>query len=651
MKKFAILFLFVFLFASKIIFSQDDTSSVVKSTLDTVHVSAKIFQSGMNEKIILPSPSEKIHAATIGDLLKTSSSIFIRDYGAGSPQTISYRGLGAENSIILFNDAAVSDLRTGIFDFSTFSSNDADVITFSTDDFHSAILSPGGVMNIHSALAENDRANISVKIGSHSAKSLFLSCGKKINNFFVKGIFSRNYSSNNFNYIFEGKEFARANSDYSNSFAALSAGFKDDTKFIRFYSHFHKYNNGIPGFVVTNNPASSVARSYSTTHLGVINYNQILSSRMNWENVFAYSNNSFKIADPSGVVIYLNDAKESKINSLQFQSKLINEFNNFKISLGYQMNLWRLEGITSFVSSIGANESMRQNSNRFFSSMNYDLGINSNLIPNISIASLVSHELISAEESKIQSAQLTSFKLGPSAKISFFIPLKLNFSINYGNRFPTMNERFYSEVFNHYEIKKESYNWFEAGVETDFDDVENYFSIIYFNINGKDKIFWIPSRLAIQTPRNFASINSEGIEINGRKSFPQINSAINFSYTFVNALNKSNLDNDNSYNKKLIYTPQHIISAGWKFEIHDVSVRFNSQFVSQRFYTTDNNPIYKLPAYFLSDLHFSYRQKIFAVATVFGLSVYNLSNEEYSVIQSYPMPLRTINLSLNMELQ
>lgn len=651
MKKFAILFLFVFLFASKIIFSQDDTSSVVKSTLDTVHVSANIFHSGKNEKIILPSPSEKIHAATIGDLLKTSSSIFIRDYGAGSPQTISYRGLGAENSIILFNDAAVSDLRTGIFDFSTFGSGAADLITFSTGDLRSALLSPGGVMNIHSSLSENDHANISVKMGSHSAKSLSLSYGKKINNFFVNGSFSRNYSPNNFNYIFEEKEFTRVNADYSNSFGALSIGFKDDARSVRLYSHFQKYNNGIPGFVVTNNPASSVARSYSTSLLGVINYNQSIASDMNWENVFAYSKNSFKISDPSGVVIYQSDAKESIINSLQFQTKLLNEFDNFKISFGYQMNLWRLEGITSFVSSLGASESLRQNSNRIFTSMNCDFNINSNLIPNISIASLVSHEFIKTEESKNQSAQLTSFKFGPSAKINFVIPLNLNFSINFGNRFPTMNERFYSEVFNHYEIQEESYNWFEAGIETDFDEGENYFSIVYFNINGKDKIFWIPSRLAIQVPRNFASINSAGVEINGRKSFPQINSAINFSYTFVNALNKSNLENDNSYNKKLIYTPQHILSAGWKFEIYDLSVHVNSQFVSQRFYTTDNNPTYRLPAYFLADLHFAYPQKIFSVAAAFGLSVYNLSNEEYSVIQSYPMPLRTINLSLNMELQ
>ena len=53
----------------------------------------------------------------VGDLLRKKTLLFIRDYGG--LQTVSSRGMSAENTLVLFNEAKVNDLRTGAFDFSS----------------------------------------------------------------------------------------------------------------------------------------------------------------------------------------------------------------------------------------------------------------------------------------------------------------------------------------------------------------------------------------------------------------------------------------------------------------------------------------------------------------------------------------------------
>ncbi len=648
MKKFALLFLFTFSFLKS--FAQSDTtdSNLNSFELDSITVSAEKYFVGDPAFYFFPSEEYKLQNVALGEALKSSFSLFIRDYGTGSPQTISYRGLGAENSIVLFNNAAVNDLRTGLFDFSLLNSNDVQLLTFSVSDFASAQISPGGIMNLYSSQSEVDKYFLAIKYGSDNAQTFHFAGTKNLKSVALNFSLNRSYAKNNFDFIFEEEEFERTNSDYSKTFGSLGLKWKNKKNELKFYSHSLSYNNGIPGFVVTNNPASSSARSYSNSLLAVFNFNHLFSARRKLETTISYAKNNLKLSDPTGIVIYKSDEKESKINSFQVQTLLAHDFDELKFNLGYQFEQWRLEGITSFVSSIGSSESLSQNSNRFFASAKYNLLFVDSNVEEISFFGILSHQLIAVEKNN---SQLTSFTLGAIGSLDFTFPIKAKINFNSGNRFPNMNERFYAEVFNHYEIKKENYKWIESGIETDLGDDDKNFSLIYFNIWGRDKIFWIPSRLAIQTPRNFASIQSSGFEVNGYKQFDFLKSRINFSYTFLNALNKSNIENDNSFNKNLVYTPQNILTGGVNFSLYNFSVRINSQFVSSRFYTSDNNPIYRLPAYYLTDLHLAYPFDFFAAKANAGISIYNLFDVEYSIIQSFPMPLRTFIISLTMELQ
>ncbi|RPI71463.1 MAG: TonB-dependent receptor [Ignavibacteriales bacterium] len=170
-------------------------------------------------------------------------------------------------------------------------------------------------------------------------------------------------------------------------------------------------------------------------------------------------------------------------------------------------------------------------------------------------------------------------------------------------------------------------------------------------MDGKDKIIWIPTRLALQTPRNISKINTQGVELSIEKKLFGDILDISFFYIYTDARNKSKVsENDLSYNKQIIYTPAHRFNFNFTARLNPFSFSLYSSFVDKRFYTTDNNNNYLLPEYFITDISASYNFKIFNHNQSLTLTVYNLLNEDYFVIQSYPMPLRTFLITLNMEI-
>jgi hypothetical protein len=57
------------------------------------------------------------------------------------------------------------------------------------------------------------------------------------------------------------------------------------------------------------------------------------------------------------------------------------------------------------------------------------------------------------------------------------------------------------------------------------------FSATYYNLISKDKIIWIPTRQALQTPKNYGHIRYNGFEINTNSSF--FNDALTFQYFII----------------------------------------------------------------------------------------------------------------------
>ncbi|MBZ0199559.1 MAG: TonB-dependent receptor plug domain-containing protein, partial [Ignavibacteriaceae bacterium] len=141
------------------------------TTSDDVVVTDKKLKSGaqsFTEEITL-TPEMKDYYLNTGDILKNKSSLFIRDYGGfGGVKTASARGLSSENTVVLFNEARINDLRTGLVDLSVIGSASIDKIYYQKnagDDVYYP--AAGGVLKIYSGGSyKGEKLSAGIKISS-----------------------------------------------------------------------------------------------------------------------------------------------------------------------------------------------------------------------------------------------------------------------------------------------------------------------------------------------------------------------------------------------------------------------------------------------------------------------------------------------------
>ncbi|MCK5457080.1 MAG: TonB-dependent receptor plug domain-containing protein, partial [Melioribacteraceae bacterium] len=82
-------------------------------------ISKKDYENSIISEKIELNQYEQNRFASTAEILKSQTSLLVRDYGGeASTKTISSRGMSSENTLVLFNEARVNDLRTGTFDFS-----------------------------------------------------------------------------------------------------------------------------------------------------------------------------------------------------------------------------------------------------------------------------------------------------------------------------------------------------------------------------------------------------------------------------------------------------------------------------------------------------------------------------------------------------
>jgi iron complex outermembrane receptor protein len=115
------------------------------------------------------------------------------------------------------------------------------------------------------------------------------------------------------------------------------------------------------------------------------------------------------------------------------------------------------------------------------------------------------------------------------------------------------------------------------------------------------------------------------------------------AYAGYSCTNTISLDavsvNDNSQNKQLIYVPIHNFSTSLQIQYRHFYIRSIHSFTGVRYTTTDDSQ--SLPGYYLThlevgkDFYFSHQQ--------IGLSfrVNNITNSQYQVVDQRPMPGRS----------
>ena len=159
-------------------------------------------------------------------------------------------------------------------------------------------------------------------------------------------------------------------------------------------------------------------------------------------------------------------------------------------------------------------------------------------------------------------------------------------------------------------------------------------------------IKWTPGEFGYWSPSNISKANSSGAE--GNVSLTYTNNSFKIRFNAKYAWNQAHViksqAGDVASGKQIVYIPEHLFNTGIRAGYKNYYLSWMSCFTGKRYTTADNSDF--LSGYLLN--YVSAGMKIGSEKHSFdiNLKVDNLFNINYQAIAWYPMPGRSINLSI-----
>jgi len=242
------------------------------------------------------------------------------------------------------------------------------------------------------------------------------------------------------------------------------------------------------------------------------------------------------------------------------------------------------------------------------------------------------------------------------------LPLTWNLGLNYklvknlrllanGGSFyrqPTLNELYWTPGGNP-NLKPEQGYAIEGSLEYSkiFKAFEFTFAGSLFRRDVGNWILWVPGSGANPEARNVQKVFSRGTDsktsLYYKKEKFVAGIIANTSYV-LSTVKENDLPHDASLDRQLIYTPRYIVTARLHLTYDRFSLFSSYQYCGYRFTTSDNSQW--LVPYSTISARAAYHVTVSDGSFDFFAAVYNLANNEYSVMSGRPMPWRNYEAGL-----
>jgi outer membrane receptor protein involved in Fe transport len=178
--------------------------------------------------------------------------------------------------------------------------------------------------------------------------------------------------------------------------------------------------------------------------------------------------------------------------------------------------------------------------------------------------------------------------------------------------------------------------------------------ITYFETSMTDRIVWVAAGNFGVTPRNIRSVLSQGIEGSWLWRPFDGPATLRVSYANLTSLKTSRESpGDPNVNRDLVYVPRETAHASVEcsvpvaFPMVDRLGGFlGYQYTGSRYTTEDNTN--SLPAYHLLDVSLLADWTVLPWRLRTKFEVLNLFDQNYEVVLGYPMPMRSLRLTVNV---
>ncbi len=614
---------------------------------DTIHISEVIInrktdiKTDRGLKIISVDSSilSMYSNRPVSDLISENSTIYIKSYGPGGISVPSFRGTSAGHTIITWNGLSINNPMPGQFDMSLVPAGFIDGIDiyFGGGSMEISGGGLGGIIDLETKPEWNksNSLNIISSAGSYGRYSGLIKYSGRNKSFASSTKAFLRKSENNFRFLntasFPGSVWERRkNSQVLQKGFMQEFYFKDKNSGIlsaRFWYQSADRNLPVP---ITVEPVNPPEKQFDESFRTMFDYEygphipNLKISAAYFHDKLLYKNQSANTdsRNNSNDLIFKVEFLR-KINQVtSIKTKITDELSIIN-SNNYSKNRSRNAATATFITEMRPLDRL---SGRIL--ISETLQDNRIMIPDFSLAS--EFRLVQEKECFI----------------------KMNASRN--SKYPSLNDMYWNPGGNP-DLRNENGWFFEAGFDltgkiTQHLKIKSDLTFIKTFIN--DLIQWHPgTNGAIWFADNLKKAEITGIETGFDLIFdiPGLTILFKSGYAYTRAVSDSQAENNIiKSHGQIIYVPESKLNSSLKLIRRRIYVEMSSCFLSRRYLSADNSQY--LPSYSITDLSTGVKFNLGKTSWNMNFAVENLFDQPYQTIAWYPMPGRSYNLSLVLNL-
>jgi vitamin B12 transporter len=614
---------------------------VAQELPDTVHLAkatvtgtrAKEFASGIKVQMVDSATLARYSSATLGDLLRNETPIFIKSYGQGSLATTSFRGGSAGQTAILWNGFNIGSAMNGQLDLSLVPMQVADRVSVQYGGT-SALWGSGAMggtvlLDNVAAFSRGLDVDAGASIGSFGDQRQDAGIAYSTARWASSIKFFNASARNDFSYAnTEVRGAPRQNQRNADlqQFGLLAENYFriNDRQHINLRIWYQNSERGIPPTLVQEN---STARQQDETWRMTTEW-QRTGETVQWNVRAGYFDEQldwFAFSNAPG------EFSHSQNLITEAEMKL-------KLKPGHAINA----GINNtFAQAISAGYPDRPQQDRIALFASYQLNSKDGNSRNTFSA---------RQEWMAGKAVPFTVSLGSDYDLSKTLTAKANVSKVY--RVPTFNDLYWNPGGNPALLPESGYSG-DIGLAAKWKPVRSKMVLsgefTAFGRNVDNWIIWLPGP-AYWSPKNIANVWSRGLEARGevRTRVGNVDLKLGVMTSYVlSTSEEAKVANDASVGKQLIYVPIYSGHADVAIVYKRISATYAMHYTGYRYTSTDNREF--LEPFTMADASLSYAMRGGKSWRMEWLAqAFNLFDENYQAVQNRPMPMRNYQLGVRV---
>lgn len=639
-------------------FSQmmDDT---IKIEEVAIYFQRDISEAAMNNIEIDSLTKSHYSMSVLSDLLASTSSINIRDYGPGSISTVSMRGTGSSHTVVLWNGINLNSPLTGQADFSLIPVGFTDKIVVkpgasSLQDMSGGL---GGCVNLEnqSGFEKGLGAKLGQEFASFSSNSGFAGLKWGGEKWFFAHRFTYTKAENDFPFwrnIPLGKEKVKQENAAIDQYGFLQEIYyrPNDKDLISLIVWLDNTDREIPPLKNYEGRHDEHQQDISTRavlkwqayrkHFSWHIQSAIVNKDLDYQ-LYHHPNVYSAVGDelPLGENIVAADATNSSTSFLNQLAFTFSKKKNFKLNFKLDVDQHRAE-VENKVSQIGFVKHRNE--------LSAFVGVYQRVGPKLMLVLMARNNILDGGDYHFAPLLGFEYKLHENRDWS----LKGNVARNF--RYASMNDLYYIPGGNP-DLKAEK----GISEELNLNARENLvgqkmeLNLSAYSSQISDWILWTPTQFGWWTPENKEKVLSRGIETTLRVTglLAQIDYTLNVGLSLSSTTNESDGDTKEEKGEQLIYVPRQSAHFDVSLRNRGYSFHYAIDYTGLRHTSYgSNNSYYDLPAYILHSISVGKNVKLKNTSAGISFQVNNLFNVDYESIRQRAMPGRNYAVKLNMEI-